>query len=96
MARLACGESSLLAWQELERAAFAFVTIPDAAAIETLRLLADAGLSIGESGVAGLAALLLAARVPAARLKLRLDAASRVLCFGTEGVTDPFLYQQLL
>jgi diaminopropionate ammonia-lyase len=96
MAGLACGEASLLAWQELERAAFAFMTIPDAAAIDTMRLLADAGLSIGESGVAGLAALLLAAGDPAARAKLRLDAASRLLCFGTEGVTDPFLYQQML
>jgi diaminopropionate ammonia-lyase len=96
MAGLACGEPSLLAWQELERAAFAFLTIPDAAAIDTLRLLAGAGLSIGESGVAGLAALLLATRDPGAPAKLRLDAASRVLCFGTEGVTDSFLYQKLL
>jgi diaminopropionate ammonia-lyase len=96
MAGLACGEPSLLAWQELERAAFAFMTIPDAAAIDTMRLLAGAGLSIGESGVAGLAALLLAAHDPAARAKLRLDAAGRVLCFATEGVTDPALYQNLL
>jgi diaminopropionate ammonia-lyase len=96
MAGLACGEPSLLAWQELERAAFAFVTIPDAAAIDTMRLLAVAGLSIGESGVAGLAALLLVAQDPEARAKLRLDAASRVLCFATEGVTDPVLYQKLL
>nr|WP_294508180.1 diaminopropionate ammonia-lyase [uncultured Rhodopila sp.] len=96
MAGLACGEPSLLAWQELERAAFAFMTIPDAAAVGTMRLLADAGLYIGESGVAGLAALLLAAQDAEARAKLRLDAASKVLCFGTEGVTDSFLYQILL
>ncbi len=96
MAGLACGEPSLLAWQELERAAFAFMTIPDAAAIDTMRLLADAGLAIGESGVAGLAALRLAAHDPAACATLRLDAGSRLLCFGTEGVTDSFLYQKLL
>nr|WP_294520537.1 diaminopropionate ammonia-lyase [uncultured Rhodopila sp.] len=96
MVGLSCGEPSLLAWQELERAAFAFMTIPDAAAIDTLRLLADAGLCIGESGVAGLAALLLAAADAVARERLRLDAASRVLCFATEGVTDSFLYQKLL
>jgi diaminopropionate ammonia-lyase len=96
MAGLACGEPSLLAWQELERAAFAFTTIPDTAAIGTMRLLAEAGLPIGESGVAGLAALLLAAQDPAARDTLRLNPASRVLCFATEGVVDSFLYQDSL
>ena len=35
MAGLACGEPSLLAWQELDRAAAAFMAIPDAAAVET-------------------------------------------------------------
>ena len=96
MAGLACGEPSLLAWQELERAAFAFTTIPDAAATDAMRLLAGAGLSIGESGVAGLAALMLAAQDRAACGTLRLSPASRVLCFATEGVTDSFSYQNLL
>ena len=51
---------------------------------------------IGELGVAGLAGLLLAAADPAAREKLRLARDSRVLLFGTEGVTDPVVYDDIL
>lgn len=100
MAGLACGEVSLLAWQVLASGANAFCTIPDAAAVETMRLLAspppgDASIVAGESAVAGLAALLLA-RDSAARTKLGLTPDSRVLLFGSEGDTDPALYQQLV
>jgi diaminopropionate ammonia-lyase len=96
MAGLACGEPSLLAWRELGRGAFAFMTLPDAAAVDSMRLLARHGIVAGESGVAGLAALLLATADPAARATLGLDAASRVLLFSTEGATDPDLYQRLI
>jgi diaminopropionate ammonia-lyase len=95
MAGLACGEPSLLAWQELERAAAAFMAVPDEAAVAGLRLLARHGIVIGESGVAGLAGLLLAASDPAAREMLGLTPASRVLLFGTEGATDPDVYALL-
>ena len=96
MAGLACGEPSLLAWQELDRTAAAFMTIPDGAAADCLRLLHRLGFAIGESGVAGLAGLLLATADPAARECLRLDAASRILLFGTEGVTDTEAYYRVL
>jgi diaminopropionate ammonia-lyase len=96
MAGLACGEPSLLAWQELDRAAAAFMTIPDAAAADCMRLLADQGQAIGESGVAGLAGLLLAVADPRAREHLQLDQSARVLLFGTEGVTDPAIYAGIL
>jgi diaminopropionate ammonia-lyase len=96
MAGLACGEPSLLAWQELERAAQAFMAIPDKAAAEALWRLDDAGIAIGESGVAGLAGLLLAAADPAVRAALRLTRDSRVLLFGTEGVTDRAVYEAIL
>lgn len=95
MAGLACGEPSLLAWQELDRGAAAFMAVPDAAAVASLRRLAQDGIVIGEFGVAGLAALLLAAADPAARAALNLTAASRVLLFGTEGATDPDVYGRL-
>ncbi len=62
MAGLACGEPSLLAWQELQRAATAFMAIPDEAAAESMRFLARNGLVFGESGVAGLAGCLVACR----------------------------------
>ena len=96
MAGLACGEPSLLAWQELDRAAAAFLAIPDEAAVLAMRWLAARGVVSGESGAAGLAALLQAGQAPDVRTALRLDAASRVLLFGTEGATDPELYARLL
>ncbi len=96
MAGLACGEPSVLAWQELNHAAAAFMAIPDAAAVACMRLLAGHGIVGGESGVAGLAGCLLAAADPAAREALGLDAASRVLAFNTEGATDPALYERLV
>ncbi|HYZ31125.1 MAG TPA: diaminopropionate ammonia-lyase [Crenalkalicoccus sp.] len=98
MAGLECGEPSLLAWAELERAAFAFMAVPDAAAIAAMRVLArrQPKLEAGESAVAGLAALLLAAAEPFARGALDLTPDSRVLLFGTEGATDPVLWRQLV
>lgn len=95
MAGLACGEPSLLAWQELSRAATAFMAVPDDAAIECMRLLADQKIVSGESGVAGLAGCLLATADPAAREMLGLDGA-RVLLFSTEGATDPALYDRFV
>ena len=96
MAGLACGEPSLLAWQELDRGAAAFMAIPDNAAVATMRVLARAGVVAGESGVAGLAGCLLAAGDPAARETLGLGKGSRVLAFSTEGATDPELYARLV
>ena len=58
--------------------------------------LADLGIPIGESGVAGLAALRLTAADPATADALRLTPDSRVLLFGTEGVTDPVVYENIL
>jgi diaminopropionate ammonia-lyase len=95
MAGLACGEPSLLAWQELERAAFAFMSISDQAVINCLRWQSAQGYDIGESGIAGLAGLLLATADPTAREKLRLNRDSRVLLFGTEGITDRAEYDRI-
>jgi diaminopropionate ammonia-lyase len=96
MAGLACGEPSLLAWQEVERAAGAFMAIPDEAAIACMRLLAANGIESGESGAAGLAGCLLAAGDSAAREALGLGDHSRVLLFSTEGATDPHVYRALV
>jgi diaminopropionate ammonia-lyase len=95
MAGLACGEPSLIAWQELGRAAFGFMTIPDAAAAETLAFLADSGFAIGESGVAGLAGYFLAVQDATARGQLGLTGQSRILAFGTEGITDQAVYGRI-
>ncbi|GAC1348053.1 MAG: diaminopropionate ammonia-lyase [Acetobacteraceae bacterium] len=96
MAGLACGEPSLLAWQELERAAAAFLAVTDDDAVGAMRVLAGAGVVSGESGAAGLAGLMAAAGDAAARAALGLGAESRVLLFSTEGATDPALYARLV
>lgn len=101
MAGLACGEVSLLAWEVLHPGAHAFLTIDDASALESVRLLADgrygdAPIVGGESAVAGLAGCLGAMADPATRDQLGLTAASRVLVFGSEGATDVALYQRIV
>jgi diaminopropionate ammonia-lyase len=96
MAGLACGEPSMVAWQELNHAAAAFMAIPDEAAVACMRLLAGHGIVGGESGVAGLAGCLLAATDPATREMIGLGTSSRVLAFSTEGATDPALYERLV
>ncbi|GGG76275.1 PLP-dependent lyase/thiolase [Salipiger pallidus] len=101
MAGLACGEVSALSWQILRDHGDAVMTVTDASAVAFMRLLArpdggDVPLVAGESAVAGLAGLAAAMRVPEARKILGLTDASRVLVFGTEGDTDPEVYEALV
>ena len=101
MAGLACGEVSLIAWKILQPGTDAFMTVTDAAAAEAMRVLADSPFGddpivAGESAVAGLAGLALAAADAAARKRLLLNEESIVLLFGTEGATDPDVYRQIV
>ncbi len=101
MAGLACGEVSPLAWTLLDKASFAFMTVPDDAAVFAMRTLAtgngaDAKIVGGEAGVGGLAGLIAASIDPAVRSQLLLDKASRILIIGSEGATDPALYAELV
>jgi len=101
MAGLAAGEVSLLAWDVLDRGANAFVTVPDEAAISAMRALAhgvegDQPVVGGEAGVGGLAGLLAAATDPKTARVLSLGPLSRVLVIGSEGDTDPELYERLV
>jgi len=95
MAGLACGETSLLAWEILEEGAGDFLTVTDQAAFAAMRLLAP-GIVAGESAVAGLAGLLGAAARPELARAIGLDRSSRVLLFGSEGDTDPELYRKIV
>jgi diaminopropionate ammonia-lyase len=101
MGGLACGEVSPLAWQILEPGADAFATIGDDAAADCMRLLAegccgDDPVVAGESGVAGLAGLLLSCADADARRLLGLQSDSRVLVLGTEGATDIETYRAIV
>ncbi len=101
MAGLACGEVSALAWAILRDHADAVMALTDAAAVAAMRRLArpasrDPAIVAGESAVAGLAGLTAAMGDAQARTMLGLDATSRVVLFGTEGNTDPELYEELV
>src|SRR5262249_141574 len=100
-AGLCCGEPSLVAWRTLEQTADFFVTVPDDVVSDCMRLLAlsqfgDRPIVAGESAIAGLAGFLCTASDPDARTLLQLTPDSRVLLFGTESDTDPFIYQQIV
>lgn len=96
IAGLACGEPSILAWAILAKGADAFMTISDDDARAAMRDLSALRVVGGESGVAGLAGLLKAASNPEMRAALQLDASSRILCYGTEGATDPDVYRAIV
>jgi diaminopropionate ammonia-lyase len=101
MAGLACGETSPLAWRFLEPSVDVFMTIEDAQAVDAMRVLAqgskaDIPVVAGESGVAGLAALLATRTDPLLVSALQLGASSRVLVINTEGATAPSVYQDLV
>lgn len=101
MAGLSCGEPSPLAWDVLASEASDYLAIDDALIPPAMRRLArpqggDAPIEAGESGVAGLAALIRAAGDAALRDALGLDRDARVLLLGSEGVTDPEIFADIL
>lgn len=101
MAGLACGEVSALAWQVLETGANDFMTINEEAVPATMKLLAegfngDPPIEAGESAVAGLAALITACGDSAMKQQLGLDETSKIYILGTEGATDPEVYERLV
>ena len=98
MAGLACGEVSQIAWQILNQGADDFITLSEDSVAPCMQALEQSSPSIeaGESAVAGLAACLVAAQQPQWRDALGLNEQSRILVLGTEGATDPELYQQLV
>jgi len=101
MAGLACGEVSLLAFDTLRREIDDVLVIRDETAISTMQFLAkgtsgDAPFVSGESGVTGLAGLIIAKANSALANSMQLNAGSRVLVISTEGATDPTVYESLV
>ncbi|WP_171205781.1 diaminopropionate ammonia-lyase [Ruegeria sp. HKCCA0235A] len=101
MAGLSCGVPSPMAWEVLRSEASDFLAIDDQLIPPTVRRLArphgsDPAIEAGESGVAGLAALIEAANSPELFQKLGLTPQSRVLTIGSEGVTDPDIYARII
>ena len=63
-----------------------------------MRLLADNNppIEAGESSVAGLAALIEITKSPEIAEKIGLNSESIILLFGTEGATDPEIYNSII
>lgn len=100
MAGLSCGEVSLLAWDILAAGADEFMTVPDSWIAPLMRGLAnpasDCPVVAGESAVAGLAGLAAVRQSPDTAAALGLDRSSRILVIGTEGATDPAIYEAIV
>jgi len=104
MAGLNCGRVSLTAWPVVRRGVELFVTIEDRFAEDAMRRLArpagtDPAIEAGESGAAGLAAVLALLEAPelgAAKQFLHLGPARQVVVINTEGATDPVGYRRVV
>ena len=101
MAGLSCGEVSDLAWQILQPSLHHCVSITDDAIAPLMAGFAankfgGGSIEAGECATAGLAALLAAHQNPAVWQALELGPDATVLLIGTEGATDPQIYQSML
>lgn len=101
MSGLSCGEPSPLAWQILEQTTQDFVTIPETYIAPVLDLLksphqGDPEILAGESAVAGVSAFIAISKDANLRAQMDIDANSRILFIGSEGITDPVSYNRLI
>ncbi len=93
--------ASAQAWEILKGGAFAFLTIPDEAAVDAIRQATagvggDSPVVIGETGIAAWAGFLATTRDENLRQQLELDCNSRVVIIATEGATDPEVFHNLV
>jgi len=103
MAGLACGEPNPLSWDILKDCASSFIAAPDGAAAFGMRVLGnplagDERVVSGESGAVGpgvLGWVMTKGGYGGLKSDLRLGPDSRVLCFSTEGDTDPVMYRRI-
>ena len=104
MAGLACGEPNTISWDILKNHVDVFVSAPDWVASLGMRMSAapikgDTSIISGESGAVpfGLvAAAMTMEEYKDLKEELGLTKDSKVLCFSTEGDTDPTRYQEIV
>ena len=105
MAGLACGEPNTVSWDILRNHADVFVSAPDWVARLGMRvggapIKGDTPITTGESGAVPLGLVMgtydNAQNMKDLRKELELDASSKVLCFSTEGDTDPERYKNIM
>lgn len=98
MAGLNCDQPSSVAWPVVRAGLNAAISIPDDAARDAMRHLAEQNIVAGETGAASLAGLLALTQGPDAtnlRSRLHLDKRARVLILVTEGATDPKSWESI-
>jgi len=98
MAGLDCGTPSLTAWPDVYGRFDLYVSMEDHWAEEAMRHLAAEGIVSGESGAAGLAALIALCEESPDFLstKLHLPENARILIINTEADTDPDAYRRVV
>ena len=104
MVGLACGEPNPLSWEILRDIPSAYVSCGNSVAASGMRILAnplgaDAPVEAGESGAVAIGLMELLANhadFKALKDKLELGPDSTMLCFNTEGATDPVNYQEII
>ncbi len=104
MAGLCCGEPCSLAWEILQSKADHAISMPDYAAADGMRILAnplsgDKRIEAGESGASGFGAAMELLRDPACaplRQQLCMGPDSVLLCINTEGATDRDNYRHIV
>jgi diaminopropionate ammonia-lyase len=101
MAGLACGQVSCLAWPLLKTGVSDAIVIRDEEIAGAMQLMfaghrGDPRVICGESGVAGVAALLAITQDARVRAALGLSQDSRVLLINTEGATDAKIFAALV
>ncbi|MBX2991224.1 MAG: diaminopropionate ammonia-lyase [Bacteroidetes bacterium] len=97
MVGMNCDSPSLVSFPVMQKGIRCFVSISDEKAMEAMRLLAESGIVSGETGAAGMGALLemFSDKNDEMRKKLDIDSYSRVLVISTEGATDPHSYKRI-
>lgn len=99
MSGLIADQPSAVAWPVVRAGLNAAITIPDDAARDAMRLLAEQNIIAGETGAASLGGLLGLTQSPDAtnlRSRLHLDKRARVLIIVTEGATDPKAWESIV
>ncbi len=104
MAGLSVGEVCTVAWEALRCSATTYAAVDNPTAATGMRVLGapmpgDPRIISGESGAVGVGLLYAALAEPAGadlRAQLKLDKDSKVLCFSTEGDTDPAGYRSVV
>lgn len=104
MAGLACGEPNRIGWEVLKEYADGFISCPDYAAADGMRVMAspikgDPVIVSGESGAVTLGCvynILMDTELAELKEKLTLDETSRILFISTEGATDKENYREIV